>query len=76
MDSRKLYDRFFTIFGTMMIFFYFFLAYFVMFSPSLDHIDKPLRIMMGIPMIAYGLYRITVSYRKIKENFFDDGKDD
>jgi len=71
MDSRKLYDRFFTIFGTMMVFFYFFLAYFVMFSSSFDHIDKPLRIMMGVPMIAYGLYRITVSYRKIKENFFD-----
>jgi hypothetical protein len=47
-----------------------------MFSPSFDHIDKPLRIMMGVPMIAYGLYRITVSYRKIKENFFDKEEDE
>ncbi len=76
MDSRKLYDRFFTIFGTLMIFFYFFLAYFVMFTPGLDHIDKPLRIMMGVPMIVYGLYRITVSYRKIKENFFNEDEDE
>lgn len=76
MDSRKLYDRFFTIFGTLMVFFYFFLAWFVMFSPSLDHIDKPLRILMGVPMIVYGLYRVTVSYRKIKENFFDDDTDE
>jgi len=72
MDSRKLYDRFFTIFGTMMVFFYFFLGYFVMFSSYLDHIDKPLRIIMGIPLIVYGLYRVFVSYTKIKENFFND----
>jgi cytochrome c biogenesis protein CcdA len=71
MDSRKLYDRVFTIFGTMMVFFYLGFGYIILFSSYLDYIEKPLRVIIGIPLIIYGLYRAFVSYNKIKENFFD-----
>ncbi len=72
MDSRKLYDRVFTIFGTMMVIFYLGFGYIILFSSYLDYIEKPLRVIIGIPLIIYGLYRVFVSYTKIKENFFNN----
>ena len=76
MDSRKLTNQVFTIFGTIMIFFYLGLGIFVIFSSYLDYIDKPLRVIFGAPLLLYGIYRIFVSYNKIRENFFTKDEDE
>lgn len=78
MNSNKLYDKIFAIFGLFMVFFYLGLGYVLIFSPILDYIDKPLRVIIGIPLIVYGIYRAFTSYEKIKENFFmnDDDNDE
>ena len=68
-----MYDKVFAIFGTVMVFFYFGLALFLV-TTSLFDIDKALRIILAIPLFIYALYRAFVSYEKIKESFF--GRDD
>jgi len=74
MNSKNLYDKVFTIFGTAMVIFYFGLGYFIIFSPYLNYIDKALRVIMGTPLIIYGIYRAFTSYQKIKDNFFSDNE--
>ena len=76
MNGRNLYDKVFTIFGTLMVFFYFGLGYYVVFSPNLDHVDKAFRVIIGAPLFVYAVYRIFVSYSKIRDNFFSNGEDD
>lgn len=76
MNGRNLYDKVFAIFGALMVFFYFGLGYYVIFSPYLDHIDTPLRVIIGAPLLVYAVYRLFVSYSKIKENFFGGQDDD
>jgi cytochrome c biogenesis protein CcdA len=73
MNSSKMYDKIFAIFGTMMVFFYFGLAIFLL-TTTLFDIDKALRIVLAVPLIVYAVYRVFVSYEKIKESFFS--KDD
>ena len=61
MSSSKMYDKVFAIFGTFMVFFYFALGFFIIFSPLLDtfsNLSKALRIVFGIPLIIYGIYRM------------------
>ena len=69
MNGGKLYDKVFAIFGTVMVFFYFGLALFIL-TTSLFDIDKALRIILAVPLFIYALYRVFVSYEKIKESFF------
>jgi cytochrome c biogenesis protein CcdA len=73
MSNKNLYDRVFAVFGTVMVFFYLGLGAFIIFSPMLDsYMDKALRIVFGIPLIIYGIYRIFVAWEKIREAFFGD----
>jgi hypothetical protein len=72
MDSKNLYDKVFAIFGAAMVFFYLGLGYILIFSPILNYIEKPLRVIMGIPLLIYGIYRAFTSYQKIKDNFFSN----
>jgi hypothetical protein len=76
MNSGNLYDKVFSIFGFVMVFFYLGLGYYLIFSPQLNYIDKPLRVIIGIPLIIYGIYRAFTSYQKIKENFFSNDDED
>ncbi len=69
MNSRKMYDRIFAIFGTLMVFFYFGLAVFVLTS-DLIAIDKAMRIILAVPLFVYATYRVFVSYEKIRDSFF------
>lgn len=71
MNSRKLYERVSAIFGATMVFFYLGLGGYIIFSSYLDHVDKALRVIIGMPLIIYGIYRVFVSYSKIRENFFE-----
>ncbi|MCL4482168.1 MAG: hypothetical protein M1445_06060 [Bacteroidetes bacterium] len=74
MSGRRLYDKVMTIVGTLMIFFYFGLAYIILFS-SIINADKTLKVIFSVPLLLYGFYRIVLSYQKIKENFFDSGEE-
>jgi heme/copper-type cytochrome/quinol oxidase subunit 1 len=75
MNSRRLYDQVMTIFGTAMVFFYLGLAYFLLFSTMVSHVDIALRTIFAVPFLLYGVYRAVGSYRKIKENFFESDEE-
>lgn len=78
MGSSKMYDKIFAIFGTFMVFFYFALGFFIIFSPLLTIYmpNKALRIIFGIPLIVYGIYRMLDSYEKIRRSFFTKDEDE
>ena len=78
MSSSKMYDKVFAIFGTFMVFFYFALGFFIILSPLLDNYmpNKALRIIFGIPLIVYGIYRMLDSYEKIRKSFFSKDDDE
>jgi hypothetical protein len=54
-----------------MVFFYLGLAYILLFSSTVSHIDITLRTFFAVPFLLYGVYRAFGSYRRIKENFFE-----
>ncbi len=70
MSGRRLYEKVMAIFGTLMILFYFGIAYILLFT-SLVNAEKSIRVIFAIPLLLYGFYRIALSYQKIKENFFE-----
>ena len=74
MSSRRLYDKVMTIVGTLMIFFYFGLAYVILFS-TIINAEKTLKVIFATPLLLYGTYRVVLSYQKIKENFFESEDD-
>ena len=74
MSSRRLYDKVMTIVGTLMIFFYLGLAYILLFT-SIINAEKTLKVIFAAPLLLYALYRIVLSYQKIKENFFETDDD-
>jgi phosphate transport system permease protein len=63
------------IFGTVMVLFYFGLALFILTS-DLIPIDKAVRIVLSVPLFIYALYRLFVSYEKIRESFFSKEEDE
>ena len=63
-----MYDKIFAIFGTLMVFFYFGLAVFLLTS-QLINIDKAMRIILAVPLFVYAIYRVFVSYEKIRDSF-------
>ncbi len=74
MSRRRLYDKVMTIVGTMMILFYFGLAYILLFT-SLINAPQTMKAIFAAPLLLYGFYRIVLSYQKIKENFFETDDD-
>ena len=70
MNSSKMNDKVFAIFGTVMVFFYFGLALFVLTKKIFD-IDKAMRIILAVPLVIYAIYRVFVSYEKIRDSFFN-----
>jgi hypothetical protein len=75
MSNRRLYDKVMTIFGTTMIFFYFGLAYILLFSPFFSHVEMAMRVIFAVPLFLYGGFRTVIAYQKIKENFFETDDD-
>jgi hypothetical protein len=75
MNSNRMYDKIFAIFGTIMVFFYFGLAVFILTTDLFD-IDKALRIVLAVPLFIYALYRVFLSYEKIRESFFSKDEDE
>lgn len=70
MSSRRLYDKVMAIVSTLMIFFYLGLAYVILFTPIINA-EKTMKVIFATPLLLYGIYRIVLSYQKIKENFFE-----
>ena len=70
-----MYDRIFAIFGTIMVFFYFGLAIFVL-TNDIFNIDKAMRIILAVPLFIYAIYRVFVSYEKIRDSFFSKDASD
>ncbi len=75
MNNNRMYDKIFAIFGTIMVFFYFGLAIFILTTDLFD-IDKALRIVLAVPLFIYALYRVFLSYEKIRESFFSKDEDE
>ncbi|MDX9729579.1 MAG: hypothetical protein RBT50_09970 [Bacteroidales bacterium] len=75
MSSNKMYDKVFAIFGTVMVFFYFGLAVFILTTELFD-IDKAIRIVLAVPLFIYALYRVFLSYEKIRDSFSGKEKDE
>lgn len=75
MDGKRMYDKIFAIFGTMMVFFYFGLAIFLLTS-QLIKIDKAMRIVLSVPLFVYAIYRVFVSYEKIRDSFFSGDEEE
>lgn len=74
MNSDKLYNQIMTMFGALMSFFYIGLGLYVILSPDLDYIEKPLRVIFGSALNLYGIYRLYRTYVKIVELFFTKDK--
>ncbi|MCU0458774.1 MAG: hypothetical protein MUE37_06740 [Bacteroidales bacterium] len=75
MNSSRMYDRIFAIFGTVMVFFYFGLATFVL-TTDLFALDKAMRILLAVPLYIYAVYRVFVSWEKIRDSFFSRDNDE
>lgn len=71
MNSNLLYNRIMTIFGALMVFFYFALGFYILFSDNLAYIEKYIRNILGYIFILYGIFRAVRAYTKIKETFFN-----
>lgn len=70
-----MYDKVFAIFGTVMVFFYFGLAVFIV-TTKIFNIDKAMRILLAVPLFIYAIYRVFVAYEKIRDVFFSSGDSD
>lgn len=75
MNSSRMYDRIFAIFGTVMVFFYFGLATFVLTS-QLIGLDRAMRILLAVPLYIYAIYRVFVSWEKIRDSFFSGDRNE
>lgn len=74
MSSRRLYDKVMAIFSTLMVFFYLGLAYIILFTDIIKA-DHSIKVIFSVPVLLYAVYRILLSYQKIKENFFETEDD-
>lgn len=76
MNSNKILQQFHAMFGVFMVMFYIGIGIFLLFYASrMFNIDKAIRVIMGSTFFLYGIYRIFVSYKQIRESFFS-GNDD
>lgn len=70
MNSNRMLQQFHAMFGIFMVMFYLGVGIFLLFFAKMFNIDQPIKVIVGSTFIFYGLYRITVTYKQIKEAFF------
>ncbi|MGB8357440.1 MAG: hypothetical protein WCD55_02385 [Bacteroidales bacterium] len=75
MSGGKMYDKVFAVFGTVMVFFYFGLGFFIL-TTTLLTMDRALRIVFSVPLFLYAIYRAFMSYEKIRDSFFSKDEDE
>jgi hypothetical protein len=75
MNNNKILQQFHAMFGIFMVMFYLGVGIFLLFYAKMFNIDKALRGIIGTTFLLYGVYRIFVTYKQIKEAFFNKDKD-
>ena len=75
--NNKILQQFHAVFGIFMVFFYLGVGIFLLFFAKMFNIDKAIRVIIGSTFIFYGMYRVYVTFKQIKEAFFikDEEKD-
>jgi hypothetical protein len=76
MNGNRLMQQVTAIFSTFMVLFYLGVGFYLVLSPMLSYLDKPVRVIMGSAFIFYGLYRAYRAYVKIVEVFFTKDEDE
>lgn len=77
MNSNKILQQFHAMFGVFMVVFYIGIGIFMLFlADRMFMIDKAIRVIMGSSFLFFGIYRIFVSYKQIREAFFTNGNDE
>lgn len=73
-QQRRIMDQISAIFGVFMTFFYIIVGLFLILAKSLYYIDSLWRNIVGITFLIYSLYRGYVSYLKVRDTFFGNGR--
>lgn len=72
MNGNKIMQQFHAMFGIFMVAFYIGIGVFMLFyADRMFVIDKAIRVIMGSTFLFFGVYRIFVSYKQIREAFFN-----
>ena len=71
MNGTRIMQQFHAMFGIFMVVFYIGIGIFMLFyADRMFVIDKAIRVIMGSTFLFFGIYRIFVSYKQIREAFF------
>jgi len=71
MNGNRIMQQFHAMFGIFMVVFYIGIGIFMLFyADRMFVIDKAIRVIMGSTFLFFGIYRIFVSYKQIREAFF------
>lgn len=77
MNGNKIMQQFHAMFGIFMVVFYIGIGVFMLFyADRMFVIDKAIRMIMGSTFLFFGIYRIFVSYKQIREAFFTSDNDE
>jgi hypothetical protein len=77
MNGNKIMQQFHAMFGIFMVVFYIGIGVFMLFyADRMFVIDKAIRMIMGSTFLFFGVYRIFVSYKQIREAFFTSDNDE
>jgi hypothetical protein len=76
MNSNKMLLQFHAMFGIFMVMFYLGVGIFLLFFSKMFKIDQAIKVIMGSTFLLYGIYRITVTYKQIKQAFFTTEDDE
>ncbi len=78
MNGNRIMQQFHAMFGVFMVAFYIGIGVFMLFyADRMFVIDKAIRVIMGSTFLFFGIYRIFVSYKQIREAFFTkDGEEE
>jgi hypothetical protein len=76
MKENRLMQQVTAIFSTLMVMFYLGVGVYLVFSPMLSYLDKPVRVITGSAFLFYGIYRAYRAYVKIVEVFFTKDEDE
>jgi hypothetical protein len=77
MNGNKIMQQFHAMFGIFMVVFYIGIGVFMLFyADRMFVIDKAIRMIMGSTFLFFGVYRISVSYKQIREAFFTRDNDE
>jgi hypothetical protein len=70
MNSNRMLQQFHAMFGIFMVVFYLGAGIGLLIFLKMFNIDHSLRVIIGSTFLLYGIYRITVTYKQIKQAFF------